>query len=71
MLKRAYTIPYGTIVIIEEDNVDVPPTAPEVNKGDIVKILGLNGMYVNCINQKTNEHCYIDRYTSVETEIDQ
>jgi len=61
---KAYDIEYGTKVRLLED-AKIPPAAIPVNKGDIITICDLDGMYCNGYNAD-GDRIYIAAYTEVE-----
>tara|TARA_R110000803_G_C11925909_1_gene314887 strand:- start:854 stop:1060 length:207 start_codon:yes stop_codon:yes gene_type:complete len=62
---RAYEVKRGTKVVIISEDVWLPPSAIPVTKGDIIKILRLDGMYCNGMDQDGNR-IYISAMTEVE-----
>lgn len=55
---------YGQLVLVVGD-ARIPPGAPEVNNGEVVKIFRLDGMYVNGQNEY-GDHVYIPAWQEVE-----
>ena len=63
---EAYNVKRGTKVLITDDEmVKIPPSSLPVNKGDVVTIESLDGMYCNCINEK-GKIVYIAAWTQVQ-----
>ena len=61
---KAYEIKYGTMVVVEDENVIVPLGALPVNKGDEITIRRVDGMYCNGINAD-GERIYVALCTKV------
>jgi len=61
---KAYDIEYGIKVKLLED-AKIPPGAIPVNKGDIITICRLDGIYCNGYNAD-GDRIYIAAYTEVE-----
>ena len=61
---KVYEVKYGTEVIIDDDDIIVLPDAPQLNKGDIIKILRLDGGYYSATKDK--ERVYIHAFTEVK-----
>jgi hypothetical protein len=62
---EAYNVKYGTKVIVTDDNVKTPPSSMPINKGDIITIHTVDGMYCNGIDKDGNR-IYIAGWTEVE-----
>lgn len=62
---KAYDIKYGTKVIITDENIKTPPSSININKGDIITIHRLDGMYCNGLNEN-GDRIYIAAWTEVE-----
>lgn len=62
---EAYSVKYGTKVIVTDENVKTPPSSIPVIKGDEITIYELDGMYCNGIN-KDGDRIYIAAWTEVE-----
>ena len=60
---KLYNVQDGSTVKLLEDAV-IPPGAPEVNKGDVVKLFNIDGVYGNCF--KDGERVWIHAMTEVE-----
>ena len=65
---EAYNVKYGTKVIVTDDNVKTPPSSMPINKGDIITIHTVDGMYCNGIDKDGNR-IYIAGWTEVEPSI--
>tara|TARA_B110000208_G_scaffold119473_1_gene146078 strand:- start:61 stop:291 length:231 start_codon:yes stop_codon:yes gene_type:complete len=61
---KAYEVKYGTKVVITEEYVKTPPSSIPITKGDVVKILRLDGMYCNGTDKDGNR-IYISAMTDV------
>jgi len=61
---KAYEIKRNTKVLVISDEVRTPPAAPQINKGDIITIIGVDGMYCNCLDKEKNR-VYISSLTEV------
>lgn len=62
---KAYEVKYGTKVVITSKDVETPPSSIPITKGDVVKILRLDGMYCNGTDKDGNR-IYISAMTEVE-----
>jgi len=56
-------VPCGTWITLAED-ARVPPGAPPANSGLELKVLNLDGMYVNCVNREGTRY-YIAAWENV------
>lgn len=62
---KAYSVRYGTKVIVTDENVKTPPSSIPVNKGDEITIHRLDGMYCKAVDKYGNR-IYIAGWTEVE-----
>ena len=62
---EAHDVKRGTKVIVTDDNVQVPIGATQINKGDEITILRLDGMYCNG-KDKDGNIIYIAAWTKVD-----
>ena len=62
---EASNIKYGSKVIVTDENVKIPPSSIPINKGDIITIYKLDGMYCNGLDKNGNI-IYIAGWTEVE-----
>tara|TARA_R110000803_G_scaffold161502_2_gene225191 strand:+ start:802 stop:1002 length:201 start_codon:yes stop_codon:yes gene_type:complete len=62
---EAYNVKYGTKVIVTDEDVKIPPSSIPINKGDVITILGLDGMYCNGLDKKGNR-IYFAAWTEIE-----
>lgn len=62
---EAYKVKYGTKVIVTDDEVKTPLLSIPINKGDVITIHRLDGMYCNGIDKDGNR-IYIAGWTEVE-----
>lgn len=60
-----YKVPMGTKVRVQEDIVKTAMVSLEVNKGEILKPIRVDGMYVHCKNDQ-DEDVYVAAWTLVE-----
>jgi hypothetical protein len=56
---------YRSKVRIIDNPIKTPPLSLEVKKGDVLKVLRLDGMYCNCINEN-GDRVYVAGWTEVE-----
>ena len=62
---EAHNVKYGTKVIVTDEDVKIPPSSIPINKGDVITIQKLDGMYCKGVNQG-GESIYIAGWTEVE-----
>jgi len=62
---EAHNVKYGTKVRVIDENVKTPPSSKPVEKGDVITIFRLDGMYCNGKDSKGNI-IYIAGWTRVE-----
>jgi len=62
---EAHEVKYGTRVKVIDKNVNIPPASVPVKQGDIIKILGIDGMYCKGKDAK-GDIVYIAAWTDVE-----
>jgi len=62
---EAYKVKYGTKVIVNDEDVQTPPSSKQINKGDEITIYRPDGMYCNGID-KDGDRIYIAAWTEVE-----
>jgi len=62
---EAHKVKYGTKVIVTDNDIQIPPSSPQVNKGDEITILHLDGIYCNGRDKEGNR-IYIGALTQVE-----
>lgn len=62
---QAYNIKHGTKVKIVDEDILVPPSARQINKGDIVTIFKVDRMYCNG-EDEDGYPIYIAAWTEVE-----
>lgn len=62
---KAYNVPYGTKVIVTDEKVKTPPSSMPINKGDVITVHKLDGMYCKGIDKDGNR-IYIAGWTEVE-----
>ena len=53
MVKELYKIPNGSRVCVVDD-IQVPPTSPEIKKGDEIYFSHIDGMYSLCFDKDKN-----------------
>jgi len=62
---EAHEVKYGTKVVVMDDNVKIPPESIPINRGDVITILALDGMY--CAGKDVSgNRIYIAGWTEVE-----
>lgn len=62
---EAYKVKKGTKVVVTDDNTKTPPASTPVNKGDIITIINIDGMYCNGVNEN-GDRIYVAAWTEVE-----
>jgi hypothetical protein len=62
---EAYKVKQGTKVVVTDNSVKTPPSSIPVNKGDIITINRLDGMYCNGVNEH-GDRVYVASWTEVE-----
>ena len=59
-----YNVPYGSKIRVQED-VQVPPGAPAIEKHEVLVFKGIDGMYSKCI-RPNGEVVHIVAWANVE-----
>ena len=62
---KLYEVPRYSIIKIIKQDVEIPPEATEVSKGETLKFYHIDGMYSFCKNFK-DEIVHIAAWTEVE-----
>ena len=63
---KLYELKWGSMFKVVDRDVVVPPGAPEVNTGDVIKLNTIDGMYSHCTNSK-GETVHLAAWTEVES----
>ena len=62
---EAWKVKYGAMVMVDDENIAVPPDAIPVNNHEKITILRADGMYCNGSNAN-GDTIYIAAWTNVE-----
>ena len=61
---KLFKVPPGSMIRVIGE-VEIPPAAPEIDKGEILKFIHVDGMYSLCVN-KSGKPVHLVAWAEVE-----